>query len=273
MSEKDVSAELYLDLLKKCLSFTLWDARDGSQEITAAGPVKRALKRLIKGQRRTGSGAAEEQTARREGRDWPRLAHTMIGALRLENLQFCIQEVLRHGVAGDLIETGAWRGGATIFMRAMLKVHGVTDRCVWVADSFEGLPKPDTEKYPADAGDVHHRFKPLAVSLEEVQENFRKYGLLDDQVRFLKGWFKDTLPTAPIERLAVLRLDGDMYESTMDALVHLYPKLAVGGYLIVDDYGAVPGCARAVEDYRRSHGISEPVQTIDWSGVHWRRTQ
>jgi len=81
-------------------------------------------------------------------------------------------------------------------------------------------------------------------------ENFRKYDLLDRQVRFLKGWFSETLPGCPIERLAVLRLDGDMYESTMDALKHFYPKLSAGGYLIVDDYGAAPACKTAIHEFR-----------------------
>jgi len=142
---------------------------------------------------------------------------------------------------------------------------------VWVADSFRGLPPPDPERYPADAGDPHHEIEGLDVSLEDVKANFARYGLLDDRVRFLEGWFEDTLPDAPVEKLAVARLDGDMYGSTMDALVNLYPKLSPGGFLIVDDYGAVKGCRRAVEDYRREHGISAKLREIDWTGVYWRK--
>jgi O-methyltransferase len=156
-------------------------------------------------------------------------------------------------------------------MRAILKAYGVKDRTVWVADSFEGLPAPDAQKYPEDRGlEFLSRFRQLAVSLEEVQRNFRSYGLLDDQVRFLKGWFKDTLPGAPIERLAVLRLDGDMYESTMDALRALYPKLSVGGYTIVDDFH-IAACTRAVEDFRREHGIDEPIRPIDRHSGVWQK--
>lgn len=196
----------------------------------------------------------------------------MIGLQRLDNIQFCIEDVLKQGVAGDVIETGVWRGGAVIFMRAVFKAHGVTDRRVWVADSFQGLPKPNAKKYAADAGDLHYLVPELAVSLEQVQANFRLYGLLDDQVRFIKGFFKDTLPTAPIEKLAVARLDGDLYESTMDALVNLYPKLSVGGYLIVDDYGVVPACKTAIHDFRKTHGITSEIRDIDGSGVFWQRT-
>ena len=264
----------YLNLLKKCLTMTLWEARDGSQNQpfgkNLRARVKKVLKGLVSGR---ADPPADSSVQRLEGRDWPVLAHTMIGMKRLENLQFCVEDVLRKGVPGDFIETGVWRGGACIFMRGILKAYGAHDRRVWVADSFEGLPPPDPKLYPADAGDIHHTLVPLAISLEEVKSNFEKYGLLDDQVRFLKGWFKDTLPGASIERLAVARLDGDMYESTMDGLKHLYPKLSTGGYLIVDDYGAVPGCRKAVEDYRREHAISEPIQVIDWGGVFWQRAR
>jgi len=195
----------------------------------------------------------------------------MIGLKRLDNLEFCIEQVITNGVVGDFIETGVWRGGATIFMRAVLKAYGVTDRCVWVADSFEGLPPPNTGKYPYDAGDRLHEATQLAVSLEQVKANFDRYGLLDNQVRFLKGWFRDTLPAAPIERLAVLRLDGDMYQSTMDALVNLYPKVSQGGYVIVDDYGAIPACRQAVNDYRSANGITEEIRDIDWTGIFWQK--
>jgi len=169
------------------------------------------------------------------------------------------------------METGVWRGGAAILMRGVLQAHAISNRRVWLADSFEGLPAPNPAKYPHDAHDRLHTIPYLAVSLERVRANFESYGLLDDQVRFLKGWFRDTLPTAPVERLAVLRLDGDMYESTMDALTYLYPKLSTGGYLIVDDYGAVPACRQAVHDYRAAHDITEEIKAIDWGGVYWQR--
>src|SRR5262249_21656782 len=154
---------------------------------------------------------------------------------------------------------------------AALKAYGDESRTVWVADSFEGLPRPDG-RFSQDRGDHHWRLKAvLGVPLEEVRQNFARYGLLDDRVRFLAGWFKDTLPTAPIERLALMRLDGDMYSSTMDALVNLYPKLAPGGYAVIDDYGALPKCRQAVTDFRDQHGIADKIVTIDWTGVYWRK--
>ncbi|HVF72681.1 MAG TPA: TylF/MycF family methyltransferase [Chthoniobacterales bacterium] len=204
------------------------------------------------------------------GRDWPLRAHTMIGSRRLHNLRELTERVIHRGVAGDLIETGVWRGGACIMMRAVLAAYGVRDRKVFAADSFEGLPKPDENSFPVDAGDIHHIYPELAVPLEEVEENFRSYGLLDDQVVFLKGWFKETLPAAPIERLAILRLDGDMYESTIQGLNALYPKLSLGGFCIVDD-GNVPGCQAAVNDYRRDARISAEIVNIDDWGFYWEK--
>ena len=214
-----------------------------------------------------------QPAVREQGHDWPSEADTMIGLKRLDNLHECIINVLRDGVPGDLIETGVWRGGATIFMRGALKAYGETSRTVWVADSFQGVARPNAEQYPADYGDTLWTYSELAVSLETVKANFTKYGLLDDQVKFLPGWFRDTLPGAPIHRLAVMRLDGDLYESTMDSLSLLYPKLAVGGYTIIDDYGSMPPCRRAVDEFRLAHGISEELQAVDFDAVYWRRTR
>lgn len=262
-------ADRYLELLRETLTFSLWDHQDG-RIWEPRGLVQQLVHRFLAAR---GLDLLRHTTAelRGTGQDWPRLAHTMTGSLRLKALQEAIEQVLADDVPGDLIETGVWRGGSCIMMRGVLAAHGVRDRTVWVADSFDGLPTPDVERYAADARSNLHEYRALAVSEAEVRENFRRYGLLDDQVRFLAGWFRDTLPTAPIERLAVLRLDGDMYESTIDALNALYPKLSDGGYCIIDDYGCVEGCRLAVEDYRTEHGIDEPMTKVDWSCVYWRK--
>jgi len=202
------------------------------------------------------------------GRDWPERALTMIGIRRLDNLQKAVEGVLKDNIPGDFIETGVWRGGACIFMRALLKIYGDVSRIVWVADSFEGLPSPNAEQYPEDADFKLYRFKKLVVPEEVVQKNFEYFKLYDEQVRFLKGWFKDTLPFAPIKKLAILRLDGDYYESTMDALTNLYDKVSLGGWIIVDDYN-VPPCKKAVEDFRRERDIEEKIIDIDGYGVYW----
>lgn len=258
------SAELYIDLLKKCVGNFIYDddldLLHGEMVIDPETGKRYAVKPSV-----------PEAYLKFYGGIWPSRAHTMIGLARLDNIHYCVKEVLRAGVPGDLIETGVWRGGATIFMRGLLKAYGVTDRTVWVADSFEGLPRGDRVRYPKESKAEFHSFRDLAVPLEEVRRNFERYGLLDDQVRFLKGWFRDTLPSAPIDRLAVMRLDGDMYESTMDALVNLYPKLSDGGFVIIDDYNGEPSCNDAVDDFRRECGITTDLSKIVGCGVFWRK--
>lgn len=239
----------YLDMLIKVICGSIY--RDGS---TLRGEVK-----------------AFDPTVREYGWDWPTHAHSMIGIKRLNNVRLLAESVLGNNVPGDFIETGVWRGGASILMRGVLQTYGVRDRRVFVADSFQGLPPPNLETYPADAGSAYHEFEELAVPLEEVQSNFAAYDLLDDQVVFLKGWFKDTLPDLPADTLALIRLDGDMYESTMDALVNLYDKLSPGGYLIVDDYHIVPQCKQAVHDFCASKGITPTMEEIDGVGVYWKK--
>jgi O-methyltransferase len=271
---------LYLDLLKQTLTGAIAEDNDSilGGVRTSGSPVfyKRAADAAGRVLGRFGFEVAYKKPydprLRAIGRDWPARADSMIGLARMENIQHCIETALRDQVPGDLIETGVWRGGATIFMRGVLKAYGETSRNVWVADSFEGLPPPDTARYPADAGDRFHEQGGLAVGVEQVKHNFERYGLLDDQVKFLVGWFKDTLPTAPIEQLAVMRLDGDLYESTWQAIEALYPKLSPGGFCIVDDYGTlVDQCQRAIHDYRDAHGITEEIVDIDGWGAYWRK--
>lgn len=269
------AADLYLDLIAKMLTRYGFEGRHVTVKLPARS-YESYLWDLVRGAMKGRDvrmvEAGEFDAARREeGRDWPADAETMIGMKRLANLRACVESVIADGVPGDLIETGAWRGGSCIYMRAILEAYGEPGRTVWVADSFQGLPAFDG-RYDADAGDQHHTRDELAISVDEVRENFRRYDLLDDRVRFLVGWFDQTLPTAPIEQLAVLRLDGDIYSSTMDALDALYDKVSPGGYVIVDDYGAVPACAKAVHDFRDARGITDLIEDIDWAGVFWRKS-
>lgn len=201
------------------------------------------------------------------GLDWPKEAETMIGLRRMENLQYCVEEILKNNIPGDLIETGVWRGGACIFMRGILKEYGIANRKVFVADSFKGFPNP---KYDMDKCATFLNDSILSVSKENVKSNFKKYGMLDEQVEFIEGYFSDTLPK--IEGIfSLLRLDGDLYESTWDGLINLYPKLSVGGYIIVDDYWAVPMCKLAVDIYRLEFDIKDQIFEIDGFGVYWKK--
>jgi hypothetical protein len=238
---------LYLDLLEASLTGTLY--ADGSTAPWAPGAL--------------------DPSRRAVGRDWPAQAQTMIGTARMRNLRHLLERALHEGVEGDFIETGVWRGGACIYARGILAAHGDATRRIFVADSFRGLPEADADAYPADRGDVHATFTELAIGRDQVAANFERFGLLDDRVLFLEGWFKDTLPQAPIERLAVLRLDGDMYESTIQALDALYHKVSPGGFVIIDDF-LLPPCANAVADFRERHGITAALHDVDGAAVWWQ---
>ncbi|WP_211348721.1 TylF/MycF family methyltransferase [Nocardioides litoris] len=269
------AVDLYLDVMAKVLTRYGFEGRNASVRFKPRS-YEGYLWRMVRNATRDRDLRVVEpgeldREARENGRDWPADAESMVGLKRLANVRHCLESVLADSVPGDFVETGAWRGGTCIYARAVLAAHGVTDRDVWVADSFEGLPAPDG-RFAADAGDQHHVEPDLAVSVEQVQDNFRRYDLLDDHVRFLVGWFADTLPTAPIEQVAVLRLDGDMYSSTIDGLEPLYDKVSTGGYVVVDDYGAVKGCAQAIHDFRARRGITDELVPIDWAGVYWRKS-
>lgn len=266
-------AELYLDLLKECLLGRIY----GPEVVhVPEQPDDPGMAEAIAELNQVGISVTRPHAFAEEvyelGRNpsvlAPARAATMIGRARLDNLHACVEQVIRDGVPGDLIETGVWRGGSTILMRAIVKARG-EERLVCVADSFAGLPDADLETYPLDREFAGHQ--KLDVGIEDVRAQFRRYGLLDDGVRFLEGWFKDTLPTLGDRAFAVVRLDGDMYGSTIEALSELYPRLRPGGFLIVDDYGAYHACRQAVADYRDAHGIAEPIEQVDWTGVFWRK--
>ena len=215
----------------------------------------------------------EAYERRRVGSDWPADAETMVGLARLKNVLNLIFFINgeRPRIDGDFMECGVWRGGCAIMMAAAQREtklsfkRYVPDRTIWVADSFQGCPPPSL---PQDAGDVHHTMRFLSVSRAEVEANFKRYGLLRDNVKFLEGWFKDTLP-GPVEKLALLRIDCDLYESTMQVLEAMYPKMSKGGYVIVDDYGAVLGCKLAVDEYRAKNNITSQIVHVDWTGIWW----
>jgi hypothetical protein len=240
--------DLYLDLLIKTLANTIYGDSSIDPWHTQFDPA-----------------------IRETGRDWPAQAHTMVGLARLKNLRELVQRTIDEKVCGDYIETGVWRGGCCILMRGILAANAVTNRKVYVADSFSGLPPPNPEQYPADAGDTLYTFNQLVIPLEQVRANFARYNLLDDDIIFVQGLFHDTLPLLKTGRFALIRLDGDMYESTIVALTNLYPRLSPGGFVIIDDYGAIEACRKAVTDYRHSVGVSAEIHPVDWTGVWWQK--
>lgn len=206
------------------------------------------------------------------GQYWPDRAYTMIGRKRLDNIRDCYLTCRNDNVVGDIIETGVWRGGAMIFATGLLKVFNDTCRKIYLADSFEGLPPPSIE-YPVDVGDLHHKRSELAVGLEEVQATFKRYNLCEPNVRFVKGFFNESMPllAKEVESLCILRLDGDMYESTIVVLEALYDKVSIGGFVIVDDW-TLPGAHQAVVDFRSKRNIRDPMISIDCASAYWRKT-
>jgi O-methyltransferase len=267
--------DLYLDLMREALIGALWRdppfdpwrgiVKDAAGKVVAFGSTSDDV---------TIHPGPYDDRYREFGLDWPMTAATMIGRARMDVVRLAVETVIREKIPGDLIETGVWRGGACIYMRAILKAYEDTARTVYVCDSFEGLPPKTLEQ---DSRDIHALMLNtlLAISLDEVMMNFNSFGMLDDQVVFVRGWFKDTLPIlAPtVEAFAMIRLDGDMYESTMDALNALYPKLSPGGFCIIDDYRSVRGCTTAVDEYRTKHEIKSPIIEGDSANpsIYWRK--
>jgi O-methyltransferase len=258
----------YLQLLRKILVGLVYPEGEWEpiEKITLGGQLLELPTAEILMLRKVPFDPAE----REEGRDWPALAYTMVGCKRLDNLRQCVERVLGEDIPGDFLEAGVWRGGASLYARALLMIYGATDRTIWLADSFAGMPVPTDRDTAADNKDLS-RQSFLAVSDDQVRENFRRLDLWDEkQVRLLKGWFKDTLPSAPVDRLAILRLDGDHYSSTMDTLSALYDKVSPGGFVIADDYHTWKGCQQAVDEFRAARNITAPLERVDWSGAFWR---
>jgi O-methyltransferase len=244
------ATRLYLDLLERTVSN--WIYGDAQNRLGKALPF--------------------DPERRETGRDIPMQAHTMIGLKRLRHLRAVSEGVLAEGIAGAFVEAGVWRGGACILMAGVLKAWGATNRAIVAADSFRGLPAPD-ERFVKDSltlFDFHLR-EELSVGAAQVRENFERYGLWSDDVHLLEGYFRDTLPSWPFGQIAVLRMDGDLYSSTMDTLVHLYDHVSPGGYVISDDYGVVIDARRAVLDFRRQRGITAEMFKVDGDGVFWRK--
>jgi O-methyltransferase len=252
--------KLELEFLKRVLTDSV-----GNEEIrneffrSHKFPAESIIKEVLANQ-------VDEQ--RLEGLDWPERAHTMIGLKRLNNLHDCLDYIRENKIKGDFIETGVWRGGASIFIKYYNEAYKL-NRKVFVADSFEGLPVPDAEKYPHDLDDVHYKCDFLKVSLEEVKQNFEMYNVLDENVIFLKGWFSETLKdNDQINDLSLLRFDGDMYGSMIDVLSNLYPKLRKKGVIVIDDY-CLENCVQAVKDFRSNNNINDGIEVIDHCGVFW----
>lgn len=199
--------------------------------------------------------------------------YTMCGSTQMWNVVCCAESVLRDRIPGDFFEAGCWRGGMGMLMKHILRCHGNTDRKVWLADAWTGqFPSPTTEKDRLIEHGMNRLFD-ASPTCDEVRQGFKKMDLWDDHVRLVQGYFEHTLPNIEVERLAILRLDADLYNSTLDVLTHLYPKLSPGGFVIVDDYGIeMCDCKKAVEEYRAANNISDRIKMVDYQCAYWRKS-
>jgi hypothetical protein len=210
-----------------------------------------------------------EPEKRLEGSGWPVLAVSMAGCKRLDNIRALITAIQQREIPGDFLEAGVWRGGVSIFARSVFDVLGNSNRKVYVADSFEGLPKSQNVHDTDSWSEMEY----LSVSMQDVRENFKKFGALHN-VEFVKGYFHESLPKLRQRdmSLCLLRLDGDMYQSTADGLYNLYDKVQIGGYVIIDDW-AIGNARKAVKDFWNLHGVVEEIIPIDHGAVYFEITR
>ena len=208
------------------------------------------------------------ESVRSVGRDWPLYGLTMVGIKRLDNLQNLITNILANNVAGDFVECGVWRGGSSIFMRGVLKAYNSLDRVIHLVDSFDGLPPAST---PEDE-DIWSQVNFLKVPQDTVEDGFSRYHLLDNQVQFHKGFFRHSLPkfrrNFGDRKIALLRMDGDMYESTMDILFNLADVLAPGACIVVDDW-VIEACQKAMKEFFNMHKMRPEIIPIDNDAVYF----
>ncbi|PRW61401.1 macrocin O-methyltransferase [Chlorella sorokiniana] len=206
---------------------------------------------------------------RARGNDWPAYGVSMIGQLRMDNLRTLLEDVLAKGVLGSFVECGVWRGGASIFAKAVFTAHGAA-RDVHLVDSFQGLPPNTTTEDVQDWSQADY----LRVPQPEVQGNFERFNLLDKRVHFHKGYFRYALPTWRAQDkspIAVLRLDGDMYESTMDELYNLWDAVSPGGYVIIDDWSVI-ACRKAITEFFSRNNLNYKITQIDDNGAWFQKT-
>jgi len=203
-------------------------------------------------------------------------AFTMTSIERLYSLYKSIEYLCRSGIAGDLAECGVWRGGSCMLMARVLLGHRDTARRIFMYDTFAGHPRPDAEKdidiWGNRAIDEWQRREASGTtrewgfaSLAETRANLTSTGYPEDRLVFVEGMVEKTVPESGPERLALLRLDTDWYESARAALHHLYPRLVPGGILIIDDYGHYKGQRQAVDSYFREIGCAPLLHRIDYS--------
>jgi O-methyltransferase len=278
MTEHAVDARRYLDLLKVVLLNQAYPEREAERHHLyrcAIGERKLEVQQFFSGQSVPAADVAAVERTHATGQHFGGLlrfvttAATMVGRARIDSLHDMLDAVRDDAVAGDFVETGVWRGGVCAFAKGYFEAHGMTDRKVWLFDSFAGLPVPE---HPKDDVDLQAaKYPMLAVSEAEVRTLFLRLGLDLSGCRMVKGFFEKTVPVTPVESIALLRLDGDYFSSTDVVLRHYYDSVSPGGYIVIDDYGVLEPCRQAVDTFRAERNIVTPMVQIDNGGWYWRK--
>jgi cephalosporin hydroxylase/glycosyltransferase involved in cell wall biosynthesis len=246
LNEHYLENDVRLQYLAECI------ARDRTPDVTKLRDPIRQMKHdglRLQNFRRSG--------ALRNSIDGSSLAYTDMGRTRLDSLERCLDRIRTDEVGGDLVDCGTGRGGGAIFMRGYLDAHELSDRELWVADTFR-------------VSEQATGLLDLSPDLNIVRDGFQRFDLLDDRVHFLQGPYPETLPGAAIDEVAVLRIGGGLGESTRDVLGALYGKVAAGGVVVVDGY-VEEACQRAVDEFRAAKGLAQPIERMDWSGIWWQK--
>lgn len=186
----------------------------------------------------------------------------MCSNARLRALYRAVQHVVICNVQGDLVECGTARGGSAALMALTLK-QLKAQRTLWVFDTYEGLPSPTEDDPDYDVAIQH--IGAYRGELEEVENLFRRLEI-PSPVRFVKGLFEFTVPVSPVEKIAVLHIDADWYQSIKVCLDHLYDRVSLGGVIQLDDYGHWAGARKAVDEFLHEHGIARRLRYLDYSG-------
>lgn len=201
---------------------------------------------------------------------------TMTSPERLYALMNAVRYVVTHNIPGQIVECGVWRGGSMMAVARTLLGLGCADRDLYLFDTYEGMTKPVRDDKDFAGNDAGAEFSATQTGpdssdycyagLEDVRKNLSRTGYPTERLHFIKGKVENTIPEGSPEHIALLRLDTDWYESTKHELVHLFPRLAVGGVLIIDDYGHWQGCKKAVDEYFADANIPILLNRIDYTG-------
>jgi O-methyltransferase len=245
-----------IDRLRGTPEMPAWEQRNAARSAMVAAPADRAIAEQVRG-------------------------YTMTNPLRVHALLDSVAYVVARGIPGAFAECGVWRGGSVMAMLLKLKALGVTDRDVYLYDTFEGMTLPtDADTSPFEESALSAWSKAQAggkrawdsmfgadkFDEQGVRETLLATGYPESRLHFVRGMVENTLPAQAPEAIALLRLDTDWYESTRHELEHLYPRLATGGVLIIDDYGHWEGAKRAVDEYFASGKTPLPLlNRIDYT--------